>query len=146
MKKTFLSLLTVTFISGIILISCNNSSQKVDKAQKDVIEANKNLEDANKEYLADMEIYRTETANRIAANDQSIVELKAKIANDKKIAKADFKKKVAELEQKNSDMKKKMDEYKADGKENWEQFKTEFSRDMDELGNAFKDLTVKNTR
>ena len=146
MKKTFLSLLTVTFISGIILISCNNSSQKVDKAQKDVIEANKNLEDANKEYLADIEIYRTETANRIAANDQSIVELKAKIANDKKIAKADFKKKVAELEQKNIEMKKKMDEYKADGKENWEQFKTEFSRDMDELGNAFKDLTVKNTR
>jgi ribonucleotide reductase alpha subunit len=31
-------------------------------------------------------------------------------------------------------------------KDNWETFKTEFSRDMDELGNAFRDLTVKNTK
>ena len=41
-------------------------------------------------------------------------------------------------------MKKKMDDYKAEGKEQWEAFKTEFSHDMDELGQAFKDLTVKN--
>jgi hypothetical protein len=40
----------------------------------------------------------------------------------------------------------KMDNYKADSKENWEKFKVEFSRDMDELGAAFKDLTVKNVK
>ena len=39
-----------------------------------------------------------------------------------------------------------MDEYKAEGKEQWEEFKAEFSRDMDELGKAFKDLTVKNEK
>ena len=39
-----------------------------------------------------------------------------------------------------------MDEYNQEGKENWEKFKTEFSHDMDELGKAFKDLTVKNTK
>ncbi|MFN0047523.1 MAG: hypothetical protein ACKVOU_00200 [Cytophagales bacterium] len=43
-------------------------------------------------------------------------------------------------------MKKKMDDYKEDGKENWEKFKTEFNHDMDEIGNAFKDLTVKNVK
>ena len=50
------------------------------------------------------------------------------------------------MEQKNTDMKKRMDEYKADGKEQWKKFKAEFSRDMDELGQAFKDLTVKNVK
>ncbi len=40
----------------------------------------------------------------------------------------------------------KMNDYKANGKENWEIFKKEFNHDMDELGKAFKDLTVKNVK
>ena len=39
-----------------------------------------------------------------------------------------------------------MDDYKADGKDKWETFKAEFSHDMDELGHAFKGLTVKNVK
>lgn len=38
-----------------------------------------------------------------------------------------------------------MDEYKEDGKENWEKFKIECNHDMEKSGQAFKDLTVKNT-
>jgi hypothetical protein len=41
-------------------------------------------------------------------------------------------------------MKMKMDNYKEEGKDKWEIFKTEFSHDMDALGKSFKDLTVKN--
>jgi hypothetical protein len=74
------------------------------------------------------------------------LEFKTRIASDKKEAKADYNKRIAELEQKNSDMKKKLDDYKADGKDKWEQFKKDFSRDMDDLGNAFKDLTTKKTK
>ncbi len=36
--------------------------------------------------------------------------------------------------------------YKADGEKNWEAFRTEFSHDMDGLGSAFKDITVKNSK
>ena len=43
-------------------------------------------------------------------------------------------------------MKKKMDDYKAEGKDKWNEFKIEFNRDMEEIGKAFKDLTVKNVR
>ncbi len=43
-------------------------------------------------------------------------------------------------------MKKKMENYKEEGKDKWEIFKAEFSHDMDELGKAFKDLTVKNVK
>ncbi len=48
--------------------------------------------------------------------------------------------KIKELELKNSDMKKKMDEYKADTKEGWEKFKTEFEKDMDNLGVAITEF------
>lgn len=146
MKKSILVLLVFTVITGAIFTSCRTPAQKVENAQNNVTEANKDLDKANQEYLADIEKFRKETADKIAANDKSIAEFKARIENDKKDAKADYNKKIAELEQKNSDMKKKLDDYKAEGKESWEKFKTEFSHDMEELGNAFRDLTVKNVK
>jgi len=146
MKKTIMAVAACIFITGVILTSCTSSSGKVEEAQNNVDQANKDLEQANKEYLADIENYRLETANRIAANDQAIAEFNARMEHEKKAVRAENKKKIAELEQKNRHMKKKMEDYREDGKENWQIFKTEFSHDMDELGKAFKDLTVKNVK
>lgn len=144
MKKSIFVITASALIGASILTSCSTSAEKVENAQDKVSEATLDLETANEEYLVDIENYRKETEAKIAANDKSIAEFNARIENEKDEAKADYKKKIAELEQKNSDIKKKMAEYKAEGKEKWELFKTEFSRDMDELGKAFKDLTVKN--
>jgi len=147
MKKSILIFAACTFITtGSIITSCNTSVEKVENAQDKVIEANKDLDQANQEYLADIENYRIETANRIAANDASIAEFKTRMEHQKKAVKADYRKKIAELEEKNKEMKQKMDNYKEEGKEKWQIFKTEFSHDMDELGKAFKDLTVKNVK
>jgi hypothetical protein len=146
MKKTILALAAGTFIAGAFLTSCNTPSQKVENAQENVAQANQELEQANKEYLEDMASYRIETANRIAANGESIKEFNARIARDKRAANAEYKKKMADLEQKNSDMKMRMDNYKEEGKDKWFIFKAEFNHDMDEMGKAFKDLAVKNVK
>ena len=68
------------------------------------------------------------------------------MAKDKKQAKAEYKEKIAKLEQKNTDMKKRMNDYKSDSQEQWESFQREFNHDMDELGNSLKDLTKNNTK
>ena len=68
------------------------------------------------------------------------------MAKDKKQAKAEYKEKIAKLEQKNTDMKRRMDDYKSDSQEQWESFQREFNHDMDELGNSLKDLTKNNTK
>ena len=146
MKKTILTLAVFTFLSGALFMSCNNSAQKVDKAQQNVIEANKQLDNANQEYQADMKNYRMETAKDIAANDQIISDFKAKIVHDQKYAKAEYKKGIADFEQKNREMKNRLDNYNSEGKENWMKFKNEFSHDMDELGKSLKDFTVKNVK
>jgi len=75
-----------------------------------------------------------------------IADFKSRIANEKKAVKDEYNKKIAELEQKNADTQKKLNEYKADSKEKWEMFKSEFNRDMDELGTALSNLTVKNNK
>lgn len=138
---TFISITTLAF-----LVSCKSPAEKVEKAEEEVTEANQNLEKANEEYLNDVEAYRLQTADKIAANEKDIIEFNARIEAKKKDANADYKKKVAELDKKNNDMKKKMADYKASGKENWENFKAEFNHDMDALGQAFKDLSVNNVK
>ena len=146
MKKSILAMAAFTCIAGAILTSCNTSAERVENAQENVIQANKDLDQANQEYLADIENYRVETASRIAANEQAIADFNAGLEHEKKAVRAEHKKRIAELEQKNREMKKKLEEYKAEGKENWEIFKAEFSHDMDELGKAFKNVTVKNVQ
>lgn len=141
MKKT---IYTLALLTGLIFISCNTPSEKVEDAKDKVEEANDDLNAASLAYEKEYIDYKNETYEKIAANEQSALDFKARIEHEKKEAKAEYNKKIEVLEQKNSDMKKKLEDYKADGKEHWESFKTEFNHDMEELGKAFKDLTVRN--
>jgi DNA anti-recombination protein RmuC len=146
MKQSILTITACAFMAGAVLTSCNSSAEKVENAEQDVKDAKAALDQANEEYLLDIENYRLATADKIETNNQSIADFNLRIENEKKEAKAAYQKQITELEQKNSDMKKKLEDYNAEGKENWEKFKYEFSRDMDELGEALKNLTVKNTK
>ena len=65
MKKTILATAASVFIAGVILTSCHTAAEKVENAQNNVKEAKKELDSANKEYLADIENYRKETAEKI---------------------------------------------------------------------------------
>ena len=79
MKKSILALTASAFITGAVVISCNTPTQKVENAQENVEVANKDLDKANEEYLADVAAYRKETAERIAANNKSVAELNERI-------------------------------------------------------------------
>jgi cell division protein FtsB len=57
--------------------------------------------------------------------------------------KAKYEKEVAALEQKNIELKKKISEYKYDGKDKWEEFKRGFNQDLDIVGKAISDLFAK---
>ncbi|MFH5830945.1 hypothetical protein ACG2F4_11000 [Halalkalibaculum sp. DA3122] len=129
----------------VLLTGCNSPDQNMENAQSAVVEANRELEEATREYQADMNQYREEAAERIAANDSTITAFKERMANKTADVKATYEKQLAELEQKNSDMKKKLADYKGEGKEQWETFKTAFNREMNSLGEAFEDFTDTNS-
>src|ERR1022692_3329323 len=101
MKKSILIFAATALMTGATLTGCDNPSpqQKVENAQNNVTEANKNLDKANEEYLADIDNYRKETDAKAAANDKIIADLKARIDIQKKETQDDYKKKIAELEQ-----------------------------------------------
>lgn len=143
MKKSILTIPSTLLSIAFIAMSCATPEEKVEKAENQVVEANDNLDSAIKNYQEDMAAYRIETANQIAANQKAIADFNIKIANQKKETRADYLKKIAALEKKNSDMKVKLNSYKADGSDKWKTFKMEFSKEMDDLGKSIKDLTTK---
>jgi predicted RNase H-like nuclease (RuvC/YqgF family) len=68
--------------------------------------------------------------NFITAQEERIAEFKARIAKEKKENKDDYETMLVELEKKNSELKKKLAEFKDDGHYKWVSFKTEFDPDL----------------
>jgi chromosome segregation ATPase len=146
MKLSFITLATFLIFSSSLITSCSNSAEKVDEAQNDVTKAKIESENANLDYLVEVENHRIEASKKITDNEKIIGAFKTKIANEKKDVNAEYEKQLAKLEQKNTELKQKLSDYKAEGKENWESFKEEFNRDIDELSDAFNDLTTNNVK
>jgi DNA anti-recombination protein RmuC len=143
MKISVITTTAAFLMMGVLFSNCSGPTEKVKKAEEKAAKANEELIQENEAYVKEMEEYRKTTAEQIAANEKSLEEFNTRIAKEKGEAKAEYQKEIEELNKKNSDMKRKMAEFKTDNKTNWETFKIEFSRDMDELGTAFKNFTVK---
>ncbi len=152
MKKQIFTLAIATLIGGTIFTSCQSSAQKQDAAEEKVQDAKEDLKEARKDANAEAQkaatadewkTFRNESQEKIQANEKHIAELKVKMNKPGKLLDAAYAKKIDSLEEKNKDLKRRMDAYEKD-QSDWESFKREFNHDMDELGNALKDLTVDN--
>ena len=106
------------------------------------MESNKNLDQTNEGYLKDIEKYRQEAAKKIEANYLQIADFRVKIGKKRKEIKADYGSQIDDMEQRNNDLRNRMNDYKQDGRKNWETFKTELNYDMSEMEKVFKNLTA----
>ena len=80
---------------------------------------------------------------KINSYEKSIGEFKARIAKETKENIAKYEKTLADLEQKASEIKRKVHEYKEEGKDKWAAYNDKFNHDLDELGKALKNFMVK---
>jgi dynactin complex subunit len=134
--KNLKKVITISFmVIGVMLIGCFENSEK---SKQDIKE---NIKE-NEAYKLEMDEYRFRITEQITTNENSIIAFRSRIANQKKEARADYEKKINDLNNKNTDLKMRLDAFNADNKESWELFKVEFGRDMDELGNALHDFTI----
>ena len=146
MKKTIYLITATAFVTANIISGCNSPAEKVEHAKENLQEAKVELSDAQKDSVADFEVFMAESGQKINANEKAIQAYKESISKAKRQIKSEDQKVIDALEQKNIDLRKKMEDYKKNGKDEWAAFKTELNHDMDELGKAIKDLTVKNTK
>lgn len=137
------SILIVALSAGILAVvfsNCNTASENVEDAQREIVKAAVVLDKTTQEYILDLNKYKAEVAERIEANQKSIDEFRKRIQLEKNELRAEYEGRISTLERKNSDMKRRMDQYQANGKENWEDFKREFNDDMEILSKAFSDV------
>jgi demethoxyubiquinone hydroxylase (CLK1/Coq7/Cat5 family) len=150
MKKTIFILTITTFMLGTLLTGCQSSQKKVENAEDNVQNAQNKLVDANqvlKQAVSDsIQQFKKESNAIIVSNDKEIAELRTKIINQRKENKARYEKKLGDLEQKNLEMRNKLDNFKDEEDSKWQSFKREFNHDMNELGNAIKDIGKNNTK
>jgi hypothetical protein len=138
MKNKVFTFAVIGCMAGIFLAGCGKApEQKVEGAKQD-------LKDAKADYLAEWQTFKTESEEQIKANEDRIDAFKEKMGKADAETKAKYDKIVAELEQNNRDLKKKLEEYKDEGESKWQEFKTNFSRDMDAVGKTIKDLFTGN--
>jgi hypothetical protein len=153
MKNSILIIGSVLFLSLTVFPGCQSRTTKVKNAEDKVQDDKTDLADSKAELykirldtISNYEQFKIEAEKIIVAQEKKIAEFKAKMATEKKEINADYNKKLLAMEKKNNELKRNLADYKEEGKDKWISFKKEFNHDLNELGKAFKDLTVENVK
>lgn len=140
MKKSIYLAVIAVGIASFLLTSCESRMKKVENAEVNVKDAQKELVVAQTELNKEYPAFRIEAEAKIDANEKRIQELSAtvikngdKLLNDLRIMR------IEELKKKNTAMRNRLYKYEKEHSE-WEVFKREFNHDLDGLVEAFKDL------
>ena len=147
MKKTIFTLAVMACMALTISTSYGQEpDKKTEKAKENLQEAKVEVaiakQDLNEAQTAEIQAFKKESEMKIKKNDESINDLKIKILknSDKEIVTDQVR--VGELEQKNINLQKELNDYIYVGQEEWAAFKSKFNYDMDELIKALKDFTI----
>ena len=133
MKNRIFIFAVIGSIAGMFLVGCGKTSEQNVEA------SSQQLKDAKADYVAEWNKFKSQSEEKIKANEERIEETDTSTDTMTK-----YNKSVAELEQKNRDLKSALDEYKDEGESKWEVFKANFSHDLDAVGNTIEDLFKKN--
>ena len=144
---TALVILAIAFFS-----SCQSNEAKLDSAKENVEEVKDELAEAKQDVreatakvasAEEWRIFKSDAEAKIKINEVRIGELKVKLNKPGKTFDEMYAKNIESLEVKNKDLKTRIGAYESN-QSDWDSFTREFNHDMDELGQALKDLTVNN--
>lgn len=131
-------------------LACNTSTERkeenVENAKEKVIIATDALDKARADSANEYQLYKEASDKKISENNDKILALKEQIQLKKSEMKIKNQKDLNELDQKNSKLKLRMQQYKQADKNSWETFKLSFNKDLDELGKSISALAQKNMR
>lgn len=133
MKNKYFILAVILLIAGIFFTGCDNTRDDVKKANQDMI-------DAQNQFDKEWQQFKSDAEKRINENEQKIADFKAAMKTTTAKFKAKYENEVLTLEQNNIQLRKKLNEYKYEGKNNWEEFKRDFNREVDMVVDSLNDI------
>ncbi|HLP95085.1 MAG TPA: hypothetical protein VK168_13670 [Saprospiraceae bacterium] len=155
MKKLTIVIPIIIAVFSIATFSrCDSASQKSKEAKENVVDAKADLKTAENEAAlaaqkaadaAEWKQFKSDSEVKIMDNENQIARIKEKMKTSGKKLNAAYTQSIEELEQKNKNLKARMEAYEK-GQTDWQSFKSEFNHDMNELGKALSDLTVDNKK
>jgi hypothetical protein len=128
---------------GVLVIigvsSCNETpKEKRQEAIVDVTGNKTNLDTAKMNYEMELANYKSEAMERVVANEKKLNEFKADIANEKRLVKNGYQRKITDLESKNLELKSRVSTYVAPDRVRWYEFKEKCDKDMQCIQNDIK--------
>ncbi len=142
MNKGILTL-TLTVVMGTFgLNAVGQEDKKAKEARKEIKEGEKDLKKAEKDSIADFKEFKKDALAKIKENQIEIVDLKIDKAIRSEAIKAEYDKKVLALEDKNTELKNRMEGCSYNDISTWEVFKTNFNKELTELQMNIKNATT----
>ncbi len=154
MKKSILTFSIAVLLVGFSATSCKSNTNeeqvaqdKVEEAQIDLDVAKQDLTAARKNATAEeWKAFKDDTNAKIDSNAAKIDELKANMRKTGRDVDNVYQKNVDALEQKNKELKIKMNNYKNDANSDWESFKKDLNDNLEQVQTSFKDFKEKNKK
>ena len=129
----------LAIVIAVFIVSCKSAQQKELDAQQNLSQARQDLSATQASNANEWQTFRSESLIKIKENDKRIAELKIKMNQPGNTFDGIYRTRIEKLESKNKELKSKLKNY--DGKQtDWKTFKSDFNRDMDEIGKNIKDL------
>lgn len=145
MKRTNFKVAAIACIILLGMSNCKNSptqkAENVEDAQEQLNTAEDDLQKALTDSTNEYTRYKLECEAKLKENDQKIINLKAKLKAEKKEMRTEYEQDLLELEMKNAKLKTSIADYKETDKSKWEKFKTNFNKELNELGKSITKMT-----
>lgn len=146
--------IAMMLLTGTIFSACQSSNEKRDASKTDVLTTSRNNEQDKNQIQrsntsvvkdrADVDewyIYKKDTELSIKENELKIVELKEKQHAPGRTRDPNFSTRIEILEKRNDALQARLDYYNPTPSD-WKKFKTDFNRDMEELGDELTNFSV----
>lgn len=146
---TLVKLMATGFLLGITLVACQQPEEKLKEARNEVANAKQDLKDAKREVRAQWEQswlkFKQNSGEELADNERRIIELRKEVNNIDARYRAKYNTRIDELEGRINESRDRINNYRDEGDERWESFKTEMRRDMDDLKSSLSSITIRNS-
>jgi flagellar motility protein MotE (MotC chaperone) len=137
MKNKYFILTIFLLFAGSVYTSCENNREN---AKDDVKQANQAMIEAQAQFEKEWQQFRNDAELKIEANQKKIDDFNEAMKATSEKFKAKYENEVLTLEQNNIELKKNLNNYKYEGKDNWENFKKRFNNDVDSIEIAISGL------
>ena len=133
--------LMVWLLGGITFSSCQKTQDQQSQQMQDSQKTYQTT--SNNTYVTEYQTYKTQREQDLARNQDTIVRFQTRLKKANVKLRASLDSTEMALERANADLRARLETFKVEGQDTWQQFKNQFDRSMDSVRGNLNDLNTK---